>query len=76
VAGTKAQYKGSGTVNGAGNFGFLLTAIDGSKVPDTFRIKIWNISTGSVVYDNQMGANDGADPTTAVAGGSIVVHKV
>ena len=29
VAGAKAQYKGVGKINGAGNYGFLLTAIDG-----------------------------------------------
>jgi hypothetical protein len=73
VAGTKAQYKGSGTINGAGNYGFMLTATDGS--PDKFRIKIWDIGTGNVVYDNQMGASDDAILTTAIAGGSIVVHK-
>ena len=28
-----------------------------------------------VVYDNQLGANDNADPMTALGGGSIVVHK-
>jgi len=28
-----------------------------------------------VVYDNQLGAADNADPTTAIGSGSIVVHK-
>ena len=35
---TNAQFKGYGTINGAGNYGFMLWATDGS--PDTFRIKI------------------------------------
>jgi hypothetical protein len=78
VAGAKAQFKGTGTVNDAGNYGFLLTAIDGQinggGGVDKFRIKIWDIATGAVVYDNQMGAADNADPTTAIAGGSIVIH--
>jgi hypothetical protein len=73
VAGTKAQYKGTGTINGAGNYKFMLTAIDGSKGPDMFRIRIWD--DNGLVYDNQMGASDTADPTTAIVGGSIVVHK-
>ena len=73
IAGAKAQYKGTGTINGAGNFGFLLTAIDGS--PDKFRIKIWDKATGQVIYDNQLGAGDDANPTTAIQGGSIVIHK-
>jgi hypothetical protein len=28
-----------------------------------------------VVYDNMMGAPDGADPSTSLGGGSIVIHK-
>jgi hypothetical protein len=78
VAGSKAQYKGSGTINGAGTYGFMLTATDGqinNSGVDTFRIKIWNKATGETVYDNQVGAPDSADPTTAISGGSIVIHK-
>jgi len=73
VAGSKAIYKGSGTINGAGTYGFLLSAIDGS--PDKFRIKIQN---GDItVYDNQVSGETGDDasPTTSIVGGSIVVHK-
>lgn len=76
VAGSKAIYKGEGTINGAGNYGFMLSAIDGSKGnPDKFRIKIWN--NDAIVYDNQVSIDktDNADPTTEIAGGSIVVHK-
>jgi hypothetical protein len=79
VAGAKAQYKGSGTVNGSGNYGFIVTAIDGSLKSkgnsDALRIKIWDKATGSVIYDNQPGAPDTADPTTAVGGGSIRIHN-
>lgn len=73
VAGTKAQYKGTGTINGAGIYGFLLTASDGA--PDKFRIKIWNKVSGQIIYDNQIGASDTTDPVTNIQGGSIVVHK-
>jgi hypothetical protein len=72
-SGTKAQYKGYGTINGSGNYGFLLTAYDGS--PDRFRIKITD--GASVVYDNKVGASDdidAADPQE-ISGGSIVIHK-
>jgi hypothetical protein len=35
----QAQYQGSGTINGAGNYGFLVTALDnGGGTPDKFRI--------------------------------------
>jgi hypothetical protein len=78
VSGSKAQYKGTGTVNNTGNYKFLLTAIDGDlkggNGVDKFRIKVWDSSTGTVVYDNQFGASDGADPSTQIAGGSIVIH--
>ena len=73
ISGSKAQYKGSGTISGAGSYKFMLTATDGS--PDRFRIKIWDATTGAIVYDNQQGASDTSDPATAIAGGSIVIHK-
>ncbi len=77
VAGARAQYKGSGTVNGTGTYQFLLTAIDGDLPGgdgiDRFRIKIWG--AGGIVYDNQMGADDQSDPTTGLGGGSIVIHR-
>ncbi|MFN8470018.1 MAG: ExeM/NucH family extracellular endonuclease [Caldilineaceae bacterium] len=76
ISGAKAQFKGAGTINGAGTYAFLLTANDGERTgsSDRFRIKIWDKSTGTVVYDNQRNAGDTADPTTALGGGSIVIH--
>jgi PKD domain len=74
VAGSKAQYRGEGTVNGAAGYGFLMTAYDGS--PDRLRLKVWDASH-AVVYDNRPGASDdvdAADPQ-ALGGGSIVVHR-
>lgn len=79
VAGARAQYKGVGTINGSGNHGFMLTAIDAELTPNTvidrFRIKIWDKDNGdAIVYDNELGADDSSDPSTEIAGGSIVVH--
>jgi len=78
VAGPRAQFKGSGTINKAGNYGFMLTAIDGQINGgggiDKFRIKIWDKATGIIIYDNQMGDADTANSTTAIAGGSIIIH--
>jgi VCBS repeat-containing protein len=74
IAGTRAQFKGTGTINGIGEYAFIITVIDGS--PDMFRIKIWDKLTGMIVYDNQLGAADSDDPTTAIDEGSIVIHKV
>ncbi|HXG92271.1 MAG TPA: hypothetical protein VNN73_07870 [Blastocatellia bacterium] len=80
IAGARAQYKGMGTVNGAGNYGFMLTAIDGQVSGgggfDKFRMKIWDKNNGdAIIYDNQMGDTDNAVPTTVIGGGSIVIHK-
>ena len=77
VSGPKAQIKGLGTINGAGDYGFMLTASDGpiSGGADKFRIRIVDRTTGNIVYDNQMGADDTADPTTIIGGGNLVIHK-
>lgn len=82
VAGAKAQFKGTGKLNGFGNYGFLLTAtdgqLDGGGGVDRFRIKIWDVSNaGALVYDNALGASDDIDAASpqALAGGSIVIHK-
>jgi len=79
VAGARAQYKGTGTINGQGSYGFLLSAIDGQMAGgggiDKFRIKIWDKASGTIIYDNQMGAAEDADPATQIGGGSIIIHK-
>jgi hypothetical protein len=56
ISGANAQYKGSGTINGAGNYEFLITITDGQQTGgtgvDMYRIKLVDNSTGQVVYDN------------------------
>lgn len=63
-----AKFKGSGTINGGGDYKFMLWAGDGE--PDTFRIRIWeeDETTGEEIeiYDN--GFNQ------EIGGGSIVIH--
>ena len=62
ISGPMAQYKGVGTINGQAGYSFLLTARDGRQSGgggvDGFRIKITNISNGTVVYDNIVSLND------------------
>jgi hypothetical protein len=76
----RAQFKGFGKINGVSGYEFIVTVIDGN-VPggggvDKFRIKIWEKTTGLIVYDNQFGASDTADPTTPIgAGGDISIKK-
>jgi hypothetical protein len=62
-----ARFKGAGTINGTGDYKFMLWAGDGE--PDTFRIKIWEEDESGVetaIYDN--GFNQ------PIGGGAIVVH--
>jgi len=81
VSGAKAQYKGDGTINGAGTYSFLLTVTDGQLTGgggvDKFRIKIWDKATGAVVYDNVPTALDDIDSANPqiIGGGSIVIQK-
>ena len=64
--GENAQFKGAGTINGTGNYKFMLWAGDGE--PDTFRIKIWEEIDGVewIRYDNGF--------HQSLGGGSIVIH--
>lgn len=67
VTGTPtARFKGTGTINGMGEYKFVIWAGDGE--PDTFRIKIWSEDGGveTVTYDN--------GSAQAIGGGSIIIH--
>jgi hypothetical protein len=77
----KAQYRGTGAVNGQVGYSFVLTAYDGQVNGgggiDKFRMKITRINDNAVIYDNRRGVSDDmdiADPT-AISGGSIVIHN-
>lgn len=81
VSGATARYKGEGTINGSGWYGFILSAIDGQVNGggnvDKFRIKIWDRNNRDVIiYDNNLGdTGDDALAETILVGGSIVVHE-
>lgn len=80
VAGPHAKFKGTGTINGSGNYGFMVTATDsdvnGGGDTDGFRIKLWDKDNDDVVvYDNKMDAPEDSDDTTDLGGGSIVIHQ-
>jgi PKD repeat protein len=81
VSGPKAQFKGSGRVNGANGYTFLITATDGDQAggggTDKFRIKIWNTETGIALYDNVSGSLDDIDSANpqVIEAGQIVIHS-
>ena len=64
--GSRAQFKGSGTINGTGDYKFMLRAGDGE--PDTFWLQIWEEISDEelLIYDN------GSDQS--IGGGSIVIQ--
>jgi hypothetical protein len=64
--GSNAQFKGSGKINGSGDYRFMLWA--GDKETDTFRIRIWEEIGGveTDIYDNDIDQD--------IGGGSIVIH--
>ena len=69
TGGSKAMFKGIGTINGEGSYKFMITAQD-INGGDTFRIKIWEEDTNGdeiVIYDN------GVD--TVLGGGQIKIHS-
>ena len=69
--GSSARYSGTGTVNGEEGYGFLVAVTDGQ---DRLRMKIWNLETGAVVFDNLAGAPDDAAASQAIRSGQISVH--
>ena len=81
VSGFKAQFKGTGTLNGVAGHDFTLTAYDGNiggpgqTGSDRFRIRITR--NGVTIFDNRNGTPmdmDASNPQN-IAGGSIVIHK-
>jgi hypothetical protein len=76
LSGSRTQFKGYGKVNDETGYKYLLTVIDGQAPKgggvDKFRLKIWNDKTGEVIFDNQMGDDDDADPTTPVGDGASI----
>lgn len=72
VNGSSARAEGVGTVGGRSGFAFSLSALDGR--PDRVRVRVWEVATGRVVYDNEPAAALDAPPTAPMPNGNVVVH--
>jgi hypothetical protein len=76
IDGAKAQFKGSGKITGdQSGYAFIMTVIDGDLDGtgiDKIRMKIYNKTTGKIIYDNQPGASDAANPVAVVGLNSSV----
>jgi hypothetical protein len=70
INGAEAQFKGTGKITGdQSGYAFIMTVIDGDldgSGIDKIRMKIYNKNNGKVIYDNQPGASDAANPVAAV----------
>jgi len=79
VNGSNAKLKGSGTANGSGNYGFMISAIDINQnwfqSQDLFRITIWDQTNGNIIYDNEYGQDLFSDPTSVISGGFIAIYN-
>ena len=68
-----AQLQGRGTVNGSGDYAFSVAAIDGQST-GAVRIRIWHLTSGTLLYDSRPGAPLDETGVTALGGGSIQLH--
>jgi probable HAF family extracellular repeat protein len=85
LAGGRVQYQGSGTINGAGKFKFLLSAVTGAAAtagaPSRLRMKIWHLDTRTdaevVDYDNArpVRASVAGAEGSELGGGQIVLGR-
>jgi parallel beta-helix repeat protein len=74
ITGSKAMFKGTGTVNEVEGYKFMISATDGELEEeggeDKFRIRIWqedNLGNENVIYDN--------GTETPMGGGQIMIHQ-
>jgi large repetitive protein len=69
IANGMATLTGTGTINGAGNYHFLVTGVNGGGI----RVQITD-SSNNVIYDTQPGAPMTATPTTPLVSSKVAVN--
>ncbi|HYE05344.1 MAG TPA: PKD domain-containing protein [Planctomycetota bacterium] len=76
VRGDEAWIQGTATINGTGDYGFLMHAVEGGRGDGGLRMTVWSRADGRVVYDSAgLGEEDPA--TTRTLGlGAVVLHQV
>ena len=79
VDGDHARLTGRGTLNGASGYAFRLTVRDAgnerqTQRTDAVRIRVWEVGSGRVVYDNEIGSSPSAPALVPIAAGSITVQ--
>jgi PKD repeat protein len=76
VEGTTATVRGTGTTSTGATVAYQVTARDGKSdsEKDRIRFRVWDPSTGVVLYESEPGASDFAAPTTTL-NGNLSVHQ-
>lgn len=76
VAGSQAQFRGTGEIDGNPNYNFEILALDGDPKSsgDRIRVRIWHGASGALVYDNAVNGNNAPESSSALIQGSIVIH--
>lgn len=74
VAGRTAQIRGRGTMNGTGDYGFAIVASDNDS-DDRIRVRIWQRTSGAMIYNNFPNATLDTDSLMPLGGGSIQIHQ-
>ena len=79
VSGNRAQFWGTGTLNGAGAR-FRITAVDGHANGHgggaaAIRVELWDATGTTLLYDSEPGAAPDAPVTTPIEGGNIQIRR-
>lgn len=74
VGGSTAQLQGRGTLNGTGDYAFVVIAGDGGSA-DAIHIRIWERISGAVVYDSHPDATLESGAMTPLGSGSVELHQ-
>ena len=78
VKGQTAFLEGSGTVNGKGDYGLLVSIQNEPwyiSNSDMLRFKIWNKATKEVILDTQPSEADSAPAKTLVKGSIFIINQ-
>jgi CSLREA domain-containing protein len=75
ITGSRARLHGAGTVNGRSGYSFVLTFVDGSRAggTDRIRVRIWNSTSGTVLYDSGAGHAEDDGLTPLLGGNTRIV---
>ena len=75
----QAIFTGTGLLDEQPGYGFLIAVTDalpkGNNGADKIRIKVWEIASGDLIYDSELGAAIDVAPTVLLEGGTLVIHK-